>query len=169
MSNFPIEKLSLIVIQAVTYILYYFYTKRNFGIQSSISDVFRRSQEKFGNSSALPWIFFYGFMLGVGLPLHLIVLSGWSFFTLVGLLFAATASQFWLNDATENVHVIGATGGIILAFVAFGFKMWLISSIFFAVFLILLWLLRPIRNYTWWTESIALFMVMVLEVVYIFM
>ena len=162
-------KLVLVAIQLVSYILYYIYTKRNFGIQESISDVFRRSQEKFGTDSVVPWFFSYGFMLGIGVPLHLIILSGWSFFTMVGLILATTAGQFWRDDITERAHIIGATGGIVLAFVALGFRMWLISSIFFIIYLLLLWLLRPIRNYTWWIESAALFIVMVLEIIYILM
>ena len=169
MVDMTIGKLAFVAIQVVAYILYYVYTKLNFGIQDSISDVFRRSQEKYGENSVLPWIYFYGFMLGVGVPLHLIILSGWSFFTMAGLILAATAAQFWRDDVTERVHIIGATGGIALAFVALGFRMWLISSIFFVIYLLLLWLLRPVRNYTWWIESAALFIVIVLEIVYVLM
>ena len=161
--------LALVAIQVVVYMIYYVYTKSNFGIQDSISDVFRRMQEKYGKDSILPWIYFYGFMLGVGVPLHLIILSGWSFFTMAGLIFAATAAQFWRDDLTERVHTIGAIAGIALAFVALGFRMWMISLIFFLIYLLLLWLLRPVRNYTWWIESAALFIVIVLEIVYIMM
>ena len=159
----------LIAIQVIAYVLYYTYTKRNFGIQDSISDVFRRSQEKFGTSSILPWIFYYGFMLGIGVPFHLIILSGWSFFTMSGLILTATAAQFWRDEMTETAHIVGATGGITLAFVALGFKMWIVSTVFFVIYLLLLWLLRPIKNYTWWIESAAVFIVVILDIVYLLM
>ena len=88
---------------------------------------------------------------------------------MAGLILAATAAQFWKYDLTDRVHIIGATGGIALAFVALGFRMWQISLIFFVAYLLLLWLLRPVRNYTWWIESAALCIVIVLETVYILM
>lgn len=159
--------LILVAIQIIACILYYLYTSRTFRVQQSISDVFWRSQDKYGPTSVVPWLLFYGFLLAVGLPFHIMILSGWSFFAMVGLIFIGTAAQYWRDDLTRRVHYVGAIGGVLLAFVALGMKMWIISLIFFIIYLLLLWLLRSARFFIWWVEWIALLFVIVLEVVYL--
>lgn len=71
------------------------------------------------------------------------------------------------NEMTRNVHYVGAIGGILLAFVALGIRIWIVSLIFFVIYALLVWLLRTARHVIWWVEWIAILFVITLERVYL--
>ena len=112
---------------------------------------------KYGKSSLKPWLFWL-FIINVGWPLFpLLRFNGFSFFALAGLVLVGAAARFRQGKYVEISHVIGATGGIALAFVAIGFVFggwaWIWLAIMLVVLAILSWTKVP--NDTWWTQIAA--------------
>jgi len=132
-----------------------------FGIQPSISDSFYALEEKYGKGSLVPWLFWL-FLINISWPLFpLLNFSGFAFFAIAGLVLVGAAAQFRLGRGTEIPHIIGAVGGIMLAFLSIGFVFkgwafaWLPAYLLSVGFLNLI----KIKNYTWWIEIFAFIMI----------
>ena len=128
-----------------------------FGIQPSISDSFYALQNRYGDGSLVPWVFWL-FLINVAWPMFpLLNFNGFSFFALAGVVLVGAAARFREGNHIEIPHVIGATGGIALAFVAIGFVFggwaWIWLATMLVVLAILSWTKVP--NDTWWTQIVA--------------
>jgi hypothetical protein len=145
----------------LTFAVYILWIISKFGIQPSISDSFYALQNKYGKGSLMPWIFWL-FLINVAWPIFpLMSFNGFAFFAMAGIILVGAAARFKEGKETETPHIIGATGGIALAFISIGyvFKAWAWAW-FFAYFAIVgLLKLLKIRNYTWWIEIVAFVMI----------
>lgn len=158
-SLYPIGYLAWMIL---SFVLYIGWIVIKFGVQPSISDSFYALQEKYGTRSLKPWLFWL-FLINVAWPLFpLLKFNGFAFFAMAGLILVGAAARFKQGKNVEIPHVIGATGGIILAFIAigavFGGWAWIWLVIMLAILAILSWVKIP--NDTWWTQ-VSAFMLMV--------
>jgi hypothetical protein len=146
-----------------SFVLYIGWIVFKFGVQPSISDSFYALQDKYGKGSLKPWLFWL-FLINVAWPLFpLLKFNGFSFFALAGLILVGAAARFKQGKHVEIPHIIGATGGIALAFVAIGFVFggwaWIWLGIGLVVYGLLSWTNVP--NNTWWTQIIEFVLIVI--------
>lgn len=145
----------------LSFAIYIFWIIAKFGIQPSISDSFYALQNKYGKGSFMPWVFWL-FLINVAWPIFpLMNFNGFSFFVMAGIILVGAAARFKEDKETETPHIIGATGGIALAFIAIGYVFtgwaWAWLPGYFAIVGLLKAL--KIKNYTWWIEIVAFLMI----------
>jgi len=141
----------------LSFLLYIVWIVIKFGVQPSISDSFYALQNKYGKGSLTPWLFWL-FLINVAWPIFpLMQFSGFAFFAMAGIILVGAAARFKSGKSTETPHVIGATGGIGLAFLSIGFVFQGWAWIWLAVFLVLAGTLKlvKINNMIWWVEVLA--------------
>lgn len=148
--------------------LYVIWIVLKFGVQPSISDSFYALQNKYGKGSLMPWLFWL-FLINVAWPIFpLMHFNGFSFFAMAGIILVGAAARFKEGRETETPHIIGATGGIALAFIAIGFvfKGWAWSWL--PSYFIIVGLLKmfKIKNYTWWIEVVAFLLIILALFIY---
>lgn len=148
----------LIVALITVFIVPLFQWVAEFGLQPSISDNFRKLQEKYGKGSMRPWLFWL-WLAAVGGLFFAYFQNGWAFGTLVGLMLTGTAAEFWKNKEIEVPHIVGATGGIImghLTVIMHGFEIGQgfvgIASLVGGLLIVLLGKIFKTENYTYFVE-----------------
>lgn len=138
----------IITIQIIAFVLYISYIVAKYGILSSISDSWYM----------LPFkekLLFTFFIWSIGVPIMGLYDKSWLFvasgivLSLVGVSSAFRSEQKWVR----KLHVVGATGGIILAYLG------LLACRIYYPFIIagvisLLFIKLKIKNETWWIEVI---------------
>jgi len=150
----PSHDYFLLAWMIISFILYIGWIVIKFGIQSSISDSFYALQDKYGSGSLKPWLFWL-FLINVAWPLFpLLDFNGFSFFAMAGLILVGAAAKFKDGKPIEIPHVIGATGGIALAFVAIGFVFggWAWTWLVIGLLVLAIFSWTNIPNNTWWTQ-----------------
>lgn len=147
---------------ALSFLIYMSWITIQFGILPSISESFYALRDKFGDSSLLPWTFWL-FLINISWPIFpLLQFNGFSFFAMSGIILVGAAAQYRMGSPTENVHVIAATSGILLAFIAIGFVFggWAWAWLPGTALIIGVLNLVKIKNYTWWIEVISFVMIL---------
>ena len=138
-------------------ILFIGFVLKTVGIQPSISDSFQALKDKYGNGSLTPWLLFL-YMIIVGILFMYQVPSGLSFIALAGLGLSGVAANYKEYKSQEIMHIIGATVGIIFAFISIGvfFGGW--AWLWLPGYLGSIYLLKRLKitNYTWWIECLAI-------------
>jgi len=135
----------------VGYLIYVYCTV---GVLKSVSDSFYRVKQP---------VFFILTMFLMPIPLMVVGSTPLMFFAGAFICFVGAAPGLIRDDMEERVHVIGATGGIILgtASIWIDLHMWYLSvgMLLFAVYSCSKW--NKIHNHTWWLEIVA-FMLMII-------
>ena len=166
--------------QIAVAVLYLGYIVIAFGVQPSISDSFRALENKYGTGSLKPWIFWL-FLINIAWPLWALMQPlGVAFFAMCGIILVGAAARFWKGKSIERPHILGAIGGIALAFISFGVAYGLWGWIFLGIQLALTFLLKyipkvvnkkvlfkEIKNYTWWVEVTAIILIFLFEYIFI--
>ena len=139
----------LLLYTTVTSLIYLSYIYFKFGVLSSISDSYYKIKEK-GLFTIFIW--------SIAFP---VAILGNSFIMMLAAIFLAFvgAAPAFKEDMTEQVHVIGAIGGIILGYIGLIFQYH--QLIIPAIFGILAFAIRKKKNKTWWTEIAALMGIMI--------
>lgn len=134
-------------ISTITFISYVLFITLKYGVLPSISDSYYKHNSK---------LLFFLFMLGVGLPITLMASSGLMFFSGVLFILCGCAPAFKSDKYSleDDVHKVGALGGICLLLCYF-----IISHFYLPIILAILiefpvYLLNP-KNKTFWLEIIA--------------
>lgn len=118
-----------------------------FGVLKSISDSYYHIKNK--------WLFTIA-LQGFAIPVILAGENIWLFFAGAGICLVGVASQFKLKQE-GNIHYIAAVLGII-----FG-TIWLfVSGLWYLgiALIVLIILLRFVKNYTWWQEIAAYYIIL---------
>ena len=157
--------------QLIWFIGFLSFIIKRYGIQDSISDSFRAMEKEYGEGSLKPYLFWL-FLINISWPIWAIFLNGWAFFSMAGIVVVGAAATYWKDKLTERAHVVGATGGIALAFIALGFSykkiVWLIPLAFYALpiygITVLILKLKKVKNFTWWIETVAFIYIVALEI-----
>ena len=99
-------------ISTIIFTSYVTWNTYKYGILPSISDSYYKHNSK---------LLFFLFMFGVGAPIILMAQSGLVFFSGVLFILCGCAPAFKHNDYTfeDEIHIIGAIGGIILLTIYF--------------------------------------------------
>jgi hypothetical protein len=141
----------------VAFVTYLAWIVAKFGVQPSISDSFYALREKYGESSLIPWLFWL-FLINISWPLFpLLQFNGFAFFAMAGIILVGATAQFRQGKSTEIPHVVGAVGGIALAFLSIGFVFGGWAWTWLPAYLLVVGLsnIARIPNYDWWIEVIA--------------
>ena len=158
-----------LIFQVVITLLYLGWIIKSFGILDSISESFRKLEEKYGRGSLIPWIFWL-YLINVAWPLWALMQPlGTAFFAMCGIILVGAAARFWADKITERAHVLGAVGGFTLAFISFGIEYGTWGWIFLGVALAMTLILKlfKIKNYTWWVEVQAMLLIFIFEGIFI--
>lgn len=137
-----------ITISSIVFVVYVFGVWMKYGILPSISHSYYEHYEK--------WLFFL-FMLGIGLPITLMATSGLLFFSGVLFILCGCAPAFKYNKYSleDELHVIGAEGGISLAILAlvitYG-QWWVLPTMLIPTGYMMK---KKVKNHTWWIEILA--------------
>lgn len=164
----PTHKYFFLAWMLVSFLLYTGWIVAKFGVQPSISDSFYELQRKYGKGSLMPYTYWL-FMVNVGWPIFpLLQFNVFSFFALVGLALAGAAAQFKDGRNIEVPHVLGASGGIVLAFIAIGavFGGWAWGWLVGFLLILGAFELFSFRNNTWWTQVIAFVLIFTALIIY---
>jgi hypothetical protein len=146
----------LLLLPTISLVSYLTYICIKFGIQDSISATYKIIKQK--------WLFTI-VLWSVALPIMIVGSNPLLFFAGAGIAFVGASPRYWLKQE-GTVHVIGATGGILLATLwatLSGF--WWISGPF-TLFVALTELkiknkrIINLKNHTWWVEIAAFAMVL---------
>ncbi len=159
-SFYPFGYLAWMIISFAIYILW---IVMKFGVQPSISDSFYALQNKYGKGSLIPWLFWL-FLINVAWPIFpLMQFNGFAFFAMAGIILVGAAARFKSGKSTETPHVVGAVGGIGLAFLSIGFVYQGWAWLWIAVFLVLAGILKLIKinHIIWWVEILAFTLIIV--------
>ncbi len=135
----------LLSIAFVAFISYFTWVWSKYGILPSISDSYYHSHNNF---------LFWAFLIGVSVPIILVGDSTLTFFAGSFLCFTATAPAF--RQKVEGiVHVVGATGGILLGTISMVVDMnfWIPAAIM-VLFTVGATVFK-LKNHTWWIETMA--------------
>lgn len=121
-----------------------------YGILPSISDSYYHSHNGF---------LFAMFTWGVGIPIMLVGSTPLMFFAGAFLCFVGSAPTF-KEKVQGIVHVIGATGGILLGFLSLwiDFHLWPITAVM-ATFTVLATVFK-LKHHTWWIEIAAFVLIL---------
>lgn len=126
-----------------------------YGIQKSISDSYYRFN-KIGKAlfTLVIWAFSIPLIFVADKPLFMVAVS---FLCLVG-----TAVNFKQSKMQLDAHMIGAFGGILLAYVSllFELNMWPIVILFIMI-TGLLFYLKALIKYIWWIEIAAFYLILI--------
>jgi hypothetical protein len=147
----------------VAFMAYLIWIVVRFGIQPSISDSFYALREQYGESSLIPWLFWL-FLINISWPLFLLLqFNGFAFFAMAGIILVGAAAQFRRGKSTEIPHVVGAVGGIALAFLSIGFVFGAWAWIWLPAYIMVVGILNIVRitNYDWWIEVMAFIMIVI--------
>lgn len=160
----------LIIGTCLFFVVYLLGIYANFGVLKSISDSYYKLYHiKRG------WLFrFFIFAVAISMAIighHPVIYIASGFLSLVGI-YSMFKDEKWKTDKRDEfenkVHIVGATGSIIIGFIylTFFLKIYWIAfpTILFLVFASpkktrLPWL-NGINNYTWWIETVAFFNIM---------
>lgn len=145
--------LFLLLVSFSIFVGYLIYVYATVGILKSVSDSFYRVKQP---------IFFILTMFLMPIPMMIVGSTPLMFFAGAFICFVGAAPGLVRNDMEERVHVIGATGGILLgmASIWIDLHMWYLSVAMavFTLYSCSKW--NRIRNHTFWIEVIA-FMLMI--------
>jgi len=158
-----------LIFQVVITILYLGWIIIQFGILPSISESFRKLEEKYGTGSLTPYIFWL-YLINVSWPLWALMEPlGTAFFAMCGIILVGAAARFWTGKSTEIPHYIGAVGGFLLAFISFGIAYGMWGWIFAGLGVVITILLKLLKvsNYTWWVEVQALLLILIFEGIFV--
>lgn len=123
------------------------------GVLKSISESFYHLEPK------KRWIFTLS-MWGFAIPVLIVGDTPLMFFAGAGICFVGAAAAFKGDDMTMKVHVVGAVSGVALSMASLwlDFHMWYFP-VSFCICAILLFL--TVKNYTWWIEILAFYLVLI--------
>lgn len=144
----------LLITSVVIFTAFVAYITIRFGWLKSISASFYEFPSK------QKWIFTIGEWAFV-LPIIIVAETPLMFFAGAFICFSAAASDSRSSVVTSRVHVIGATGGILMAMasIIIDYGIWWIPA-GYLVFTLLVALLN-MRNHTYWIEVVAYYLVFV--------
>lgn len=140
-------------ISTITFISYVLLITLKYGVLPSISDSYYKHNSK---------LLFFLFMLGVGLPITLMATSGLMFFSGALFILCGCAPAFKRNTYSfeDEVHKIGALGGICLLLSYFAISHFYLPIILAISIGFPVYLLNP-KNKTFWLEIIAFIILIV--------
>jgi hypothetical protein len=166
MKNYEICLLIYIIVVFVTYWLFVYF---KYGILTSISDSYYRE-----NNKALFTLFIWSIafpMIILGVSVTPLMFFAGAFLAFVG------AAPAFKEEQEGTVHIIGATGGISLGYIAMivAYHQYYLPAIMglFAILAVpkklpkfldkswMKWWTNGIPNYTWWIETMAFVLVII--------
>ena len=137
----------LLIYTLISFMAYWAFIYKKFGILPSISDSYYKLSVK-GR------VLFTFFIWSVAFPIAIIGDSAILFAAGAALAFVGAAGAF-RDDLTEKVHVAGAIGGIVIGYIGIIVDLndYMIPVLFIASFIYLT--LKRVKNKTWWIETAA--------------
>ena len=140
--------LILLLVSLIIFVGYVSYVWISVGVLNSVSDSVHRVKYT---------IFFILTMMLMPIPLMIVGSTPLMFFAGAFICFVGAAPCIIQTDMEEKIHVIGATGGIILgtASIWIDLHLWYLSigMMVFALYSCSKW--NKIKNHTWWIEIVA--------------
>ena len=137
----------LFTLMLTVFISYLTFVVITYGVQTSISESYYRLPKKIN-------FLFTFFCWGFAIPAIILGDNALMFLAGSGIAFVGAAAAF-KDKMTNNVHMIGAYGGVLLSQISiwYNYHMWYITIIFIILSGTLL--LLKVKNKIWWAECLA--------------
>ena len=137
----------LFTLMLTVFISYLTFVVITYGVQTSISESYYRLPKKIN-------FLFTFFCWGFAIPAIILGDNALMFLAGSGIAFVGAAAAF-KDKMTNNVHMIGAYGGVLLSQISiwYNYHMWYITIIFIILSGTLL--LLKVKNKIWWVEVAA--------------